>query len=145
MSSAYEQSTRTVVPAHRSEDRSLGELMGDVTADLSTLMRQEVALAKSELRESTGQAARGAGLLAGAAVGAFLTVLFLSLALWWSIGTVTGLGWSGVIVAVIWAVVAVVLVVVGRNELSRMRGLPQTVDTVSKIPNALKGNEEENR
>ena len=32
-----------------------------------------------------------------------------------------------------------------RAELARVRGLPKTAETVSKIPNALKGNEEDNR
>ncbi|NKX51846.1 phage holin family protein, partial [Arthrobacter deserti] len=45
---------------------SLGEIMGEVTRDLSTLMRQEVALAKAELKESAGKAGKGAGMFGGA-------------------------------------------------------------------------------
>ncbi len=33
----------------------------------------------------------------------------------------------------------------GKQELARVKGLPQTADTVGKIPNALKGQEERNR
>ncbi len=126
-------------------DRSIGDVMGDVSRDLSTLMRQEVALAKAELKESVGQASRGVGMLAGAAVAAMLVLDFLSVAVWWALGNEIGRGWSAVVVAVIWAVVGIVLAMVGRGELSRMRGLPSTAETVSKIPNALKGHEEENR
>lgn len=126
-------------------DRSIGEVMGDVTRDLSTLMRQEVALAKAELRESMSLAGKGAGMLAGAAVAGMLVLDFISVAVWWALGNVIGRGWSALVVAVIWAIVAVVLVTAGRAELRRMRGMPQTVETVSKIPNALKGHEEENR
>jgi hypothetical protein len=126
-------------------DRSIGEVMGDVTRDLSTLMRQEVALAKAEAKESLSQAGKGAGLLAGAAVAGMLVLDFVSVAVWWALGNAIGRGWSALVVALIWAVVAVVLVVMGRRELARMRGLPQTAETVSKIPNALKGHEEENR
>lgn len=127
------------------EERSIGDLMGDVTRDLSVLLRQEVELAKAELRESATQAGKGGGMLAGAGVAGFLALMFLSIAAWWALGTVIGNGWSGLVVAIIWAVVAAVLAATGRTELSRVRGLPTTADTVSKIPNALKGNEEDNR
>jgi hypothetical protein len=127
------------------EDRSIGELMGDVTRDLTVLLRQEVELAKAELRESASRAGKGSGLLAGAGIAGFLAILFLSIALWWGLGLLMGNAWSGVVVAVIWAIVAGVLMTSGRGELARVRGLPATAETVSKIPNALKGNEEENR
>ena len=127
------------------EDRSIGELMGDVTRDLSVLLRQEVELAKAELRESATQAGKGSGLLAGAGVAGFLTLLFVSIAAWWGLGYLIGNAWSGLVVAVVWGVLAGVLVSTVRGELARVRGLPATAESVSKIPNALKGNEEENR
>ena len=122
-------------------DRSLGELISDVTADLSTLMRQEVELAKAELQQSASRAGKGAGMLGGAAVAGYFVLLFVSIALWWAIGAGTGLGWSAVIVAVIWAVIAAVLFTVGRSSLRSVRGLPRTADTVKRIPDALTGNE----
>ena len=72
-------------------------------------------------------------------------LLFLSVSLWWAIGNATGRGWAALIVAVVWAVIAVVLLSVGRKELKRVRGLPTTADTLGKIPNAVKGKEEDNR
>ena len=83
--------------------------------------------------------------MAGAGVGGFLAVLFVSIALWWGLGYLVGNAWSGLIVAALWGVVAAVLVATGRKELARIKGLPRTADTVGKIPNALKGNEEDNR
>ena len=124
---------------------SIGQLLSETTRDLSTLLRQEVELAKAELRESAGQTGKGAGMLAGAGVAAHFTLLFLSLGLWWALGLVMGVGWSAVVVAILWAAVAAALAVTGRAELKRVRGLPQTASTISKIPNALKGHEEENR
>jgi hypothetical protein len=132
-------------PARLVPERSIGELMGDVTRDLSTLLRQEVELAKAEARESGTRAGKGIGLLAGAAVGGYLTILFGSIALWWGLGLLIGNVWSAVVVAVLWAIVAAVLMQSGRSELKRIKGLPMTAETVSKIPNAVKGNEEENR
>ncbi len=122
-------------------DRSLGDLISEVTADLSTLMRQELELAKAELQQSATRAGKGAGMLGGAAVAGYFVLLFASIALWWAIGAATGLGWSAVIVAVIWGITAAVLAAAGRKSLRSVRGLPKTADTVKKIPDALKGNE----
>jgi len=124
-------------------DRSLGELIAEVTQDLSTLVRQELELAKAEVQQSASRAGKGAGMLSGAAVAGYFVLLFLSIALWWAIGSATGLGWSALIVAVIWAIIAAVLVQVGRKELKNVRGLPTTTATVKKIPDALKGNEDQ--
>ncbi|ARJ06755.1 phage holin family protein (plasmid) [Humibacter sp. BT305] len=121
---------------------SLGDLLGEVTRDLSTLIRQEMELAKAELKQSAGRAGKGAGMLGGAGYAALMAVLFLSLALWWAIGTLIGLGWSGVVVAVIWAIVALILFVVGRGQLKKVQGAPRTVESVKKIPETLKRNEE---
>ena len=122
-------------------DRSLGELISEVTADLSTLMRQELELAKAELQQSASRAGKGAGMLGGAGVAGYFVLLFLSVALWWAIGSATGLGWSALIVAVIWGIIAAILYTMGRNSLKSVRGIPKTADTVKKIPDALKGNE----
>ncbi len=128
-------------PGQTAGDRSLGELISEVTGDLSTLMRQELELAKAELQQSAGRAGKGAGMLGGAGLAGYFVLLFASIALWWAIGTGTGLGWAAVIVAALWAVVGAILFFVGRNSLRSVRGIPRTADTVKKIPDALKGNE----
>lgn len=128
------------------ERPSLGTLLSEITSDLSTLMRQEVQLAKAELAQSAKTAGKGAGMLSGAAVAGHFVLLFLSLALWWGLGDLfDSLGWSAVVVALLWGVVAAVLAIKGRSELQDVEGAPKTADTVKKIPNALKGHEEENR
>ncbi|MDR6142778.1 hypothetical protein QE375_002332 [Microbacterium foliorum] len=121
---------------------SLGDLLGEVTRDISTLMRQEVTLAKAELKDSAAKSAKGAGLMGAAGYGALMAVFFLSVALWWALGTLIGGGWSGVVVAVIWAIIAAILFVVGRGQFSQVEGAPQTVDTLKEIPETLRRNEE---
>ncbi len=121
---------------------SLGDLLGEVSRDISTLMRQEVELAKAEVRESAKRAGTGAGLMGGAGYAALMTVFFLSIALWWALGTLVGNGWSALIVAGVWAIVATILFVVGRSAMQRVKGMPQTIDTVKHIPDTLKKNEE---
>lgn len=127
------------------DGRSIGELLSDVSANLSTLMRQEVELAKAEVRQSGSRAGKGAGMFAGAAVGALLFLVFLSVSAWWGLGRFIGNEWSGLVVALIWAAVAGVLAMVGKKEFARIRGLQRTTETISKIPNAVRGHEEENR
>jgi Putative Actinobacterial Holin-X, holin superfamily III len=121
---------------------SIGELLSDITTDLSTLMRQEVELAKAEVKQSATRASKGAGMLAGAGVAGHFVLLFVSIAVWWGIGDSIGHGWSALIVAVIWAVIAAVLSVVGRNQLKTVQGVPRTTETVKKIPSAVAGNED---
>jgi hypothetical protein len=132
--------------ALQAEDgRSLGEVMGDLTRNVSTLLQQEVALAKAELRQSGARAGKGVGLYVGAAVAGLLFLVFLSVSAWWGLGQFIGNEWSALIVAGVWVVVAVILALAGKKEMERIRGLPQTAETLGKVPNALKGQEEENR
>jgi hypothetical protein len=105
---------------------SLGELFSDVATDLTTLARQEVQLAKAELRQSAARSGKGAGLLAGAGVSGSMTLLF---------------GWSALIVAATWLIIAAALGLTGRRELSAVSGIPQTAQTVKKSPDAVRGNE----
>jgi len=125
----------------KADNASIGELLGDVTRDLSTLMRQEVELAKAELKQTTTRAGKGAGMLAGAGIGGHFVLLFLSLALMWALGAIMALGWAALIVAVIWAIIAAVLASTGRKELKQIKGLPQTGETLSEIPPTLKPGE----
>ena len=125
--------------------KSIGEALGDVTRDLSVLFQQEVALAKAEVRQTANRAGQAAGMYAGAAIAAFLFVLFLSLALWEALSESTGRGWGAVIVGAIWLVAGLVLFAVARAQMKKVSGIPQTTETVGQIPNALKGQEERNQ
>ena len=120
---------------------SIGELLSNISTDISTLMRQEVELAKAELRQSATRAGKGAGMLGGATVFAHLALVFLAIAGWWSLGDSIGHGWSALIVMAVLAVIAAVLAIVGRSQLKAVTGLPKTTATVKKIPDAVKGNE----
>lgn len=136
---------------HDEDPRNLGQIAGDLLDSASTLIRQEVALAKAEVNQSVTRTGKGAGMLGGAGVAALFGLLFVSLAAWWAIGAAIGsadapaLGWSGLIVAAVYVIVALVLMTLGRGELKRVKGLSRTAETVSKIPNAATGHEEKNR
>jgi hypothetical protein len=127
----------------KGEVSSIGALVSDISSDLSTLMRQEVALAKAEIKDSATKAGKGAGMLAGAGYAGHFLVLFLSLALWMGLADlIDNLGWAAVIVAVLWGIVAAVLAVLGRKQLKTVEGAPQTVETAKRVPDAIKGNED---
>jgi len=121
---------------------SIGELLADVGQDVTTLIRQEVELAKAEVRQSATRAAKGAGMFAGAGVSGHMVVLFVSIAVWWGLGNSIGHGWSAIVVAAIWLIIGAVLAATGRGEIKTIKGVPLTADTVKKIPNAVTGNEE---
>jgi MFS family permease len=141
---APQRQYREDVPDPNAATKSIGDALGDVTRDLSVLVQQELALAKAEVRQTVNKAGQAVGMYAGAAIAAFLFVLFLSLALWEALSDSTGRGWGAVIVAVIWLVAGLVLFLVARAQMKKVTGLPQTTETVRQVPNALKGQEERN-
>jgi hypothetical protein len=67
-------------------------------------------------------------------------VLFLSICVWWALGHLIGNGWSALVVAAIWGVVAAVLYANGRRKLRAVQPTPErTVDTLRNVPDALRG------
>jgi uncharacterized membrane protein YqjE len=113
--------------------RSVGDLLSEVTGDLSKLMRQEVALAKVELKEEATKAGKASGILGGAGAVGYLVLVFLSLALMFALDELMPIGWAALITAVILGVVAAVLFVVGRNKLKQVNPKPeQTVETLKE-------------
>jgi hypothetical protein len=122
-------------------ETSVGELLAEVSRDLSTLMRQEVELAKAELKQEVTKTGKGAGMLGGAGFAGYMVLLFLSIALWSGLSNVMDAGWAALIVAVLWAVIGAILFVTGRSTLRTVHPKPErTVDTARQIPDALKGN-----
>lgn len=123
------------------EGTSVGALMGEVAKDLSTLMRQELELAKVEVKAEAVKAGTGAGLFGAAAFAAYFMVLFLSVALWWALSHLVGHSWSALIVAVLWGIVAAVAGLMGKKKFQQVNPKPErTVDTLSQVPGALKPN-----
>ncbi|WP_286961028.1 phage holin family protein [Arsenicicoccus sp. UBA7492] len=126
----------------KGELSAVGALLGDIANDMTTLLRQEAALAKLEVQQSAKSAGKGVGLLGGAGVAGHFVLLFLSIALWWGLGTaMDNHVLSALIVAAIWAVIAAVLASMGRKDLKNVNGAPRTIETAKQVPDALKGNE----
>jgi uncharacterized membrane protein YqjE len=115
------------------EGRSVGDLLGEVTSDLSKLMRQEVSLAKVELKEEAAKAGKAGGLLGGAGAVGYLVLIFLSLALMFALDNAMGIGWAALLTAVLLGIVAGILFVLGRSKLKQVNPKPeQTVETLKE-------------
>jgi Putative Actinobacterial Holin-X, holin superfamily III len=120
-------------------DESMGALVTHLTNDLSTLTRQELALAKAELQGEAKQAGKGAGLLGGAAFAGWLLALFVSLTVMWALAEVMHIAWAALIVAAVWAVVTAVLMTTGRKALREVNPKPeQTVESLKEDAKWLK-------
>jgi hypothetical protein len=118
---------------------SIGELIGNISNDLSQLFRQEVDLAKAELKEEAGKAGKAAGMLGGAAFAGYLAVVLLSFALVFGLANVIDAGWAALIVAVIWGIIGAVLYTNGRKKIKDVDPVPhRTVDTIKEDAQWLK-------
>lgn len=114
-------------------ETSVGELIGNISDDLTRLFRQEVELAKAELRQEAAKAGKAAGMLGGAGFAGYLAVVLLSFALVFALGNVMDLGWAALIVAAIWGVIGAVLYANGRKKLKTVDPVPhRTVDTIKE-------------
>jgi hypothetical protein len=111
-------------PPEPESDRSVGELLFDVSERVSILVREEIALAKAELTEKLTTLGRGAGV--GIAAGVFLlaALLMLLFAFAYLINDLLGIEgsiWVGfAIEAAIWIVVAVIAALVAKKLLSEV-------------------------
>jgi hypothetical protein len=122
---------RTTVPAD-DDQTSLGQLIGDLTQDLSRLMRQELELAKAELREEASKAGKAAGMLGAAGFAGYMTIVLLSFALAFGLANVIGLGWATLIVGVLWGIAGAVLYSAGRSRLKTVSKPERTLETLKE-------------
>jgi len=119
---------------------SVGALISEVTTDLSTLMRQELDLAKAELKQEASKTGKAAGMLGAAGFAGYMVALFLSITLWWALANVMDEAWAALVVTAIWAVIAAVLFAIGRKRMREVNPKPErTVQTLKEVPDALKG------
>lgn len=114
-------------------DKSLGQLVGDMTSELSSLMRKEVELAKVELKEEVGRAGKAGGMLGAGAVTAYFALLFGSLALAWLLDQAMPVALAFFIVGALYGVAAAVLIGRGRQQIKHVDPVPrQTVETLKE-------------
>ena len=117
--------------ATQAEERSLSELLSNVTGEIATLFRKEVELARVETSEQVSRAAKAGAMLGAAAVLGFLTLILLAFAAAWGLTEVVPEGVAFLIVALLFGIVAAVLASVGKKRIASVSPMPdQTVQTV---------------
>ena len=115
------------------ETRSLGQIVGDITSDMSTLVRQEIDLAKTEMKQEVGRLGKGAGMLGAAGLAGYFTLFFLSVALTYLLDNWMPVELAALIVALLWAIAAAVLALRGRAEMKKANPqLPVTQQTLKE-------------
>lgn len=116
-------------PYEQAEERSLGDLFSELTDEASTLFRQEIELAKVELKRDAQRAGKAGGMLAGGAVLGLFTLMLLLFAASWGLSAVLPTGWAFLIVGLVVGAAAAGLGLVGRKRLRELDPAPRTTLT----------------
>lgn len=117
--------------AMRTEDRSLSELLSEVTGELGVLFRKEVELARVETSEQVSRAVKAGAMLGAAAVVGLLAAMLLAWAAAWGLAEVVPTGFAFLIVGVVFLVVAALIGSAGKKKMASVSPVPdQTVATL---------------
>jgi magnesium-transporting ATPase (P-type) len=113
---------------------SVGELVKEVTQDLTKLFNQELALAKLEMSNEAKKAGKTAGAYAGAGVAGYFLVLFASLTLMFALASLfDSYVWAALAVTVLWAIVGAVLYSRAKKTAAQLNPKPEmTVQTLKE-------------
>ncbi len=116
------------------DERSLGDLFSDLSRETTTLVRQEVQLAKAELTQSATEAARGIGMLAAGGAVAYAGLLFLLLAIVFGLIEAGWDAWlSALVVGLVVVAIGAFLVLRARESLKPANLAPKkTVETLKE-------------
>jgi hypothetical protein len=113
--------------------RSLGDIVGDITEDLSTLIRQEMELATSEMKREVTKLGTGAGMFGAAGASGLLMLFFASLALTYLLDNWMPIELAALIVALLWGIATAVLTLRGRQKFKDANPeLPVTQQTLKE-------------
>ncbi|MEU9419033.1 phage holin family protein [Streptomyces sp. NPDC048272] len=124
---------RPPAPAPTAAEPSLGDLIGEIGQDLSQLVRDEIELAKAEIKQESTKAGKAVGMLGGAGYAGHVVLLFGSLTVVFALANVMDPAWAALIVTALWAVVGAVLYAKGRKRLRTVNLKPeQTVETLKE-------------
>jgi F0F1-type ATP synthase assembly protein I len=113
-------------------DKTLGELFADMSADIGTLFRKEIELAKLEAKEEGKRLGRGAGMFGAAGLAGWLALLFVSLAAAWLLDQAMNTALAFLIVGVIWGIAAAALAMSGKKHITSAHALPTTTQTIKE-------------
>lgn len=114
-------------------EKSLGALVSDAATELSTLVRQEIALAKAELGESAKRVGTGVGAFGAAGVTGLLAVVFLGLAAMFGLEALgLPIGLAALAVSGALLLLTAVLGLAGKSKISSIGGAPRTARSIKE-------------
>ena len=120
-------------------ERSIGELLGSVTGDLSTLVQQEITLAKTEIQQTIAQAVKDIVFVVLGGFFAYTGLLALIAAAILGLANVVAPWLSALIIGGVIALVGVVLLLRGVNNVQNLDVVPErTAQTVKEDVNIVK-------
>jgi hypothetical protein len=127
-------------PAEQGDaSHSLGELFSSLSADLSTLMRQEIQLAQTETTEKLSAATRSIALIAAGGLVAYAGLLGVLAALVIALGGMMSYWLAALVVGVVVLIVGALLVQSGRSSLADLHVVPEkTVETMKENTEMVK-------
>ena len=129
------------MPELRQQERSIGELFGQLTQDMTLLVRQEVQLARTEMTEKISKVTTNVISVATGGFVAYLGGLALMAALILAIRDLANisLAWSALIVGGILAIVGYVMLQRGMKELKGAELAPRrTVENIKDDVQSIK-------
>ena len=123
-----------------SDNRSLGQIVKELTADISTLFRSEIALLKLEIKDTVAKLGGGAAMFAGAAFVALFGLAFLFVTITLGLVALGVPAWvSSLIVTVVLCVVAGVLALMGKKKFAQVNFVPnESVQQIKADVEAIK-------
>jgi MFS family permease len=121
-------------PPEELRERPIGDLVKQLAGQTSTLVRQEIDLAKAEMTEKGRVAGKGAGLIGGAAVIGLLAAGALTACLILALNHALPDWLAALIVAVVFGAIAAFLALQGKKRIEQAApAVPeQTVETVKE-------------
>ncbi len=114
----------------RADDRSVSDLLSEVSSEVGQLVKKEIELAKLETRDQVSKAAKAGAMLGAGGVGAFVGLLLISMAAAWGLAEIMPPGFAFLIVAIFFLVAAGALAAAGSKKMKQVQGPKETIRTL---------------
>ena len=114
------------------EERSLGDLLSELSTETTALVKQEVRLAKVEARQEIAEAGKGVGAAAAGGAVAYTGLIAVVIGLGWALGQLLDddLIWLGILI--VGLVVALVGYLMLKKGLDQLKALSPPLDTTTQ-------------
>ena len=113
--------------------RSIADVLQDILANVQTIIRSEVRLAKAEVTEEATKAGRAAGMMAGGAVAGLFTIWLLLLTILFALATVIPMWGAALLLFAVMGAVTAFMLTAGKKRFDTVHAKPEkTIETVKE-------------